>query len=80
MVVLLVVFVAIFYFLLIRPQRRQQKEHQALLSSLKKGDRVITAGGIMGTIEKIEDNEVLLVVEEGKIRLSRGSIVEKVRK
>ncbi|HPD07396.1 MAG TPA: preprotein translocase subunit YajC, partial [Candidatus Bipolaricaulis sp.] len=68
------------YFLLIRPQRRHQKEHRDLLSSLKRGDRVVTAGGILGTIEDISEDSVLLAVEDGKIRLSKGSIVDKVRK
>ncbi|MCS7216883.1 MAG: preprotein translocase subunit YajC [Candidatus Bipolaricaulota bacterium] len=80
LVVILVVFFAVFYFLLIRPQRRRQREHLALLSSLKRGDRVITAGGIIGTIEDIDENEVVLAVEEGKLRVSKTSIVEKVKK
>ncbi len=80
LVVILVVFFAVFYFLLIRPQRRRQREHLALLSSLKRGDRVMTAGGIIGTIEDIDENEVVLVVEEGKLRVSKSSIVEKVKK
>lgn len=81
MVILLVVFAAIFYFLLIRPQRRRQKEHRELISSLKRGDRVITAGGIHGVIDKIEEGTVILSLEEGaKIRISKSSIVEKVRK
>ncbi|MGD9840871.1 MAG: preprotein translocase subunit YajC [Candidatus Bipolaricaulis sp.] len=80
LVVMLVAFAAIFYFLLIRPQRRHQKEHRDLLGSLKRGDRVVTAGGILGTIEDISEDSVLLAVEDGKIRLSKGSIVDKVRK
>lgn len=80
LVVILVVFFAVFYFLLIRPQRRRQKEHAALLLSLKRGDRVITAGGIVGTIEDIQENEVILSVEEGKLRIAKSSIVEKVKR
>ncbi len=80
LVVMLVAFAAIFYFLLIRPQRRRQKEHRDLLGSLKRGDRVVTAGGIIGTIEEMSEDSVVLVVEEGKLRLSKGSIVDKVRK
>ncbi len=80
LVVMLVAFAAIFYFLLVRPQRRRQKEHRDLLSSLKRGDRVVTAGGIYGTIEDMTEDSVTLVVEEGKIRLAKGSIVDKVRK
>lgn len=80
LVVMLVAFAGIFYFLLIRPQRRRQKEHRDLVSSLKRGDRVLTAGGIFGTIEDIGEDSVTLAVEEGKLRLSKGSIVDKVRK
>lgn len=80
LVVMLVAFAAIFYFLLIRPQRRRQKEHRDLLGSLKRGDRVVTAGGILGTIEEMSDDSVVLVVEDGKLRLSKGSIADKVRK
>ncbi len=80
LVVILVVFFAVFYFLLIRPQRRRQKEHIALLSSLKRGDRVMTAGGILGTIEDIQENEIILSVEDGKLRISKSSIVEKIKK
>lgn len=80
LVVMLVAFAAIFYFLLIRPQRRRQKEHRDLLGSLKRGDRVITAGGIFGTIEEISEDSITLTVEDGKLRISKGSIVDKVRK
>lgn len=80
LVVILVVFFAVFYFLLIRPQRRREREHRALLSALKRGDRVMTAGGIIGTIEDIDEKEVVLAVEEGKLRVAKTSIVEKVKK
>lgn len=81
MVVILLVFVAIFYFLLIRPQRRQQKEHRELVASLKRGDRVITAGGVLGTIDKIDEDTVVLALEEGaKVRLQKSSITGKVKK
>jgi len=81
LVILIVVFGAIFYFLIIRPQRRREQEHKKLLQSLKRGDRVVTAGGIYGTIDKIDDDTVILSLEEGaKVRIAKSSIVEKVRK
>ena len=81
LVILIVVFGAIFYFLIIRPQRRREQEHRKLLQSLKRGDRVVTAGGIYGTIDKIDDDTVILSLEEGaKVRIAKSSIVEKVRK
>ncbi len=80
LVVMLVAFAAIFYFLLIRPQRRRQKEHRDLLGSLKRGDRVVTIGGIFGTIEDMSEDSITLTVEEGKLRVSKASIMDKVRK
>ncbi|MBC7318020.1 preprotein translocase subunit YajC [Candidatus Bipolaricaulota bacterium] len=80
LVVILVIFFAVFYFLLIRPQRRRQREHAALLSSLKRGDRVVTIGGIIGTIEDIDENEIVLVVEDGKLRITKSSIAEKLKR
>ena len=57
-------FIAIFYFLMIRPQRKQQKEHQEMLKRLNKGDKVLTSGGVIGTIRGFKGNEVTL--ETGK--------------
>ena len=73
--VMLAAIFAIFYFLLIRPQQKKTKEHQELLKSLKRGDDVITSGGIYGRIAEIEDNVVLLeVAEKVKIKVARDQI------
>jgi len=53
----LVLIFVIFYFFLIRPQQKKVKEHKAVIEGLKRGDKVITSGGITGTIERIIDNE-----------------------
>ena len=67
--------IAIFYFLIIRPQQRRQKEHRNLLSSIKKGDRVVTSGGIHGTVVGIKDDIVVLRIDEScKIELTRSNI------
>lgn len=58
----LVFMFAIFYFLLIRPQQKKAKEHKALLESMKKGDNVITAGGVHGKITAVDDTIVTLEV------------------
>lgn len=58
----LVIMFGIFYFLLIRPQQKKAKEHKALLESLKKGDQVITAGGMHGKISAVEDTVVTIEV------------------
>ena len=68
---------AIFYFLLILPQQRKQKKWQAMLSELKTGDKVVTTGGIRGTIIGLKDDAITLRVppDNLKLELSRGSVV-----
>ncbi len=67
----MILMVVIFYFLLIRPQQQKAKEHKALLANLKKGDRIITNGGIIGTIVNIDDQIVNLEVAD-KVRIELG--------
>ena len=74
MLPILLIFL-IFYFLIIRPQSKQRKQHQKLLTELKRGDEVLTSGGILGTIEGLTDKYVTLEIAEGvKIKILRGSI------
>ncbi|MBM4273225.1 MAG: preprotein translocase subunit YajC [Deltaproteobacteria bacterium] len=74
-VVPMLLMVGIFYFLLIRPQQKKAKEHKALLDNLKRGDRVITNGGILGTIITIDDQIVSLeVADKVKIEVARPYI------
>jgi preprotein translocase subunit YajC len=78
LVVILAVFGAVFYFMLIRPQRKRQAKHSELVSSLKRGDNIVSAGGIYGQIDSIGDTSVVLTLEDGgKIRLAKSSIVDK---
>ncbi|MBI5026165.1 MAG: preprotein translocase subunit YajC [Nitrospirae bacterium] len=71
----LILIFAIFYFLLIRPQAKKAKEHKQMLENLKKGDKVITSGGIYGVIEAIEANTVTLKIAENvKIKIGRNGI------
>lgn len=71
---MLIVF-AIFYFLMIRPQQQQQKKHKAMIEAIKKGDEVITRGGMIGTIYGIADNVVTLEVENGvRFKMLRDQI------
>ena len=56
---LILIFV-VFYFLLIRPQQRKVKQHKEMLSNLKRGDKIVTSGGIIGTINKVADNLSLI--------------------
>ncbi len=62
---LLILFGALFYFLIIAPQRKQQKKHAELMNQLKRGDEVVTAAGIIGTIQGINDRVVSLEVSPG---------------
>jgi len=67
----------IFYFLLIRPQGREKKKRAQMIDALKKNDRVLTIGGIVGTITAVRDDEITLKVDESsntKITFSRSSI------
>lgn len=70
----LVGFGAIFYFLLWRPQRQQQKKHDELLKALKKGDEVVTAGGIVGEVLHIKDERVTIRSGESKLVVERARI------
>ncbi|WP_028317557.1 preprotein translocase subunit YajC [Desulfobulbus elongatus] len=71
---LILIFI-VFYFLLIRPQQKKAKEHQNYLANLKKGDRVITGGGIHGVIAGLTDTVVTLEVAENvRIKVSRSAI------
>lgn len=78
-ILILVGFFAIFYFLMIAPQRKQQKQRQAMLGSLKKGDKVITVGGLHGEIVDLDDDDVRLkVADKVELKFSRSS-VQKVK-
>lgn len=73
---LMAVLFAIMYFTMIRPQARQAKRHRELVGGLKKGDRVVTAGGLHGTIAQVDDTTVLVRVDgDVKLRVERGRIV-----
>ena len=73
-----VLFFVMMYFVMIRPQRARQKEHEHLVEELKRGDKVITAGGIYGQIETANDDNVILKIESGAtIRIARRSVAGK---
>jgi preprotein translocase subunit YajC len=70
-----VLIIAIFYFLVIRPQNKKQKETQRMLSALKKGDKIVTIGGIHGVIQNVKESSVIVKVDEStKIEFSRSAI------
>lgn len=71
----LILMFGIFYFLLIRPQQKKAKAHKELLSGLKKGDRVISSGGLHGVVTGITDDTVTMeIAPKVRVKVSRGSI------
>ena len=75
MLVPFVLIFAVFYFIVILPAKKQQKQKEAMISALKKGDRVITTGGIYGTVSAVEDTSLLLKISENtKVRVSKSAV------
>ena len=72
----LVLIFVVFYFLLIRPQQRKTKDHKTMLDALRRGDRVVTGGGIIGTVARVENpEEVTVDIAEGvRVRVLRSTI------
>ena len=78
----IVLIFVVFYFLLIRPQQKRAKQHREMLANIRRGDRVVTGGGIYGTVTKVvSDAEVVVQIAEAvKVRIARGTIAEVVSK
>ncbi len=73
--VMIVLMFVIFYFLLIRPQQKRAKEHRAMLDNLKKGDKIITNGGVVGEIVSISEQIMVLeVADKVRIKVGRGYV------
>ncbi len=71
----LILMFVIFYFLLIRPQQKKSKDHKAMISNLKKGDRIITSGGIHGRITGESDTTLTVeIAEKVRVKVNRGNI------
>lgn len=67
--------VLIFYFMILRPQKKRQDEHKKLLNGIKKGDKVVTASGIHGTVSDVEENVILLQIADNvRIRIDKAAI------
>lgn len=80
LIIYVVVFIAIFYFMAIRPQQRQRKAHAELLNSLKKGDTIITAAGMYGTVKKVDEAIVEVEIAKGvTIKVNRRAVSEIIR-
>src|SRR4051794_8154637 len=75
----LVLIFVVFYFLLIRPQQKKVKSHRDMISGVKRGDKVLTGGGIIATVVKVEETEDVLLVEIAKdirVRVARSTITD----
>jgi preprotein translocase subunit YajC len=74
----LIVLVGVFWFMIMRPQQRRAKEHKMLLSNVKPGDKVVAAGGIVGTIRRVDDDQLhLQVADNVVIKVDKGSVTKK---
>jgi len=79
----LVLIFVVFYFLLIRPQQRKMKVHREMIGAVKRGDKVLTAGGIIGSVVKVEESDDVLLVEIAKdirVRIARSTISDVLNK
>ena len=74
---MIILLFGVMYFFMIRPQRKQQKELEAFRSSLKKGDKVVTTGGIFGVVDEVTDKTVLIKVDgDVKLRMDKNAIIK----
>jgi preprotein translocase subunit YajC len=72
----IVAFIGIFYFILIRPQKNQAKKHEELLKAIKRGDEVVTSGGIVGEVVHVKDNQLTIRSGEAKLVVERERIAK----
>ena len=74
----LLLLFAIFYFLLIRPQQQRQKQHQAMVNAVRRGDSVVTAGGVVGRVAKVKDDgEILLEIADNvQVRVVKSTLAD----
>ncbi len=77
---LILIFV-IMYFLILRPQQKRMKEHRAMVAGLKRGDQVITQGGLIGKVSDVKDDEISVELAQGvKVRVVRSAVTQVVNK
>ncbi len=76
LIIMMVALFGMFYFLMIRPVRQRTKKHEEMMQQLNRGDFVVTAGGIYGQIESIDEDSIVLKVESGALlRVSKGGVI-----
>ena len=73
----LLLIMAVFWFFIIRPQQKRMKEHQAMLANIRRGDTVVTSGGIIGRVVRVNDDELTVeVAEDVKVKIKRSYVAE----
>ncbi len=73
----LALILLIFYFLLIRPQQKRMKQHRAMIDAVRRGDTIVTSGGIIGKVTKVAEDEVQVEIADGtRVRVVKGTIAE----
>lgn len=78
---MMVAIFAIFYFFMIRPQQKRAKQHKELIENLRRGDRVITSGGFIGTVTKVDGDEATVEIADGvKVRVVKSTIADLVKR
>lgn len=76
----LIVLVGVFWFLIMRPQQRRAREHKMLTTNLSQGDRVVAAGGIVGTVRRVDDDTISLQVADNVvIKVDKGSVSKRLQ-
>lgn len=79
-IIMFAIIIGIFYFLILRPQQKRQKDRQKLLDAVKKGDKVITAGGLHATVAGMDDKTLLLQVSDNvKLKFDRSAVASIIR-
>ena len=77
----LILIFLIFYFLLIRPQQKKQKEHKVLLDSIKRGDEILSSGGILGKVIKVDNDKLTVEIAKGvNVSIIRSTVADVVKK
>jgi preprotein translocase subunit YajC len=72
-----VLIIGIMYFLMIRPQQKRLKDHQAMIAAIRRGDTVVTSGGILGKVIKVDDQELQVEIADGvRVKVVRGTVSE----
>jgi len=73
----IVLIFVIMYFLILRPQQQRQRQHREMIANVRRGDTIVTSGGLIGKVSKVDENEIQIeIAEETRVRIARGMISE----